>query len=149
MIGKCTGCGDCCAVVTVSKPLWERITSLQMEGQHTADEAFVLENWHPMAPEDAANIAPYDGSQMWVDFWTESQKTNAVLKCDAFDYTTRQCTKYDTRPGVCRGFPWYDGKAPHKEPLWRLFRCGYWADIPREEWPDWVDVVELARQGLA
>lgn len=148
MTGKCTGCGDCCAVVSVAKPLWERVTRLEMDGAMDSDRAFLLDNWHPMTPEEAAAVSPYDNHPMWVAFWTESVKTNALLKCNAFDYATRQCTAYENRPAVCKGFPWYGDKAK-KEPLWRLFRCGYWGDVPKAEWPDWVDVVELARQGIA
>ena len=134
-------------MVTVSKPLWERLTSPRMEGRHTASEAFLLRNWHPMSPEEAAAVEPYRSNPMWRAFWIESQQNNAILRCDAFDYETRQCTKYDERPDVCRGFPWYDNTR-EASPLWRLFRCGYWPDVPREDWPEWVDVVELARQGL-
>ena len=136
-------------MVTVNLPLWKRLIAPRMEHTVDADLAFILENWHEVTPEQAASVAPYEGAQMWVDFWTASAKDNQLLRCDAFDYTTRQCTKYDTRPSVCRGFPWYDGvEKAQRAPLWRLYRCGYWVDIPREEWPEWVDVVELARQGV-
>lgn len=74
-----------------------------------------------------------------------TEKPGGVFyECDAFDPVARVCTAHDTRPQICSGFPWYTeppySQAPDWKPqadtLYSWRRCSFWADVPRETWPD-------------
>lgn len=105
----CAGCGDCC------DPVWLGMTGLELAHDlaiiaagrraSTADGEtnlrFIAEHMVPLAaqPETYVDGLPAAGSGM------------VAWKCDAFDPATRRCTAHDTRPPICRGYPWY-GDAP-------------------------------------
>jgi len=49
--------------------------------------------------------------------------------CSAFDTTTRRCSAHETRPPICRGYPWY-GREPRAADPVLPARCSHHADVP-------------------
>jgi Fe-S-cluster containining protein len=113
----CAACGSCCDPVTLETDVFlgcgERARS--QEFPH-ANDSFIAQHWHPLGA------------------WAADDGTSCLsLRCDAFDPETRACTARDSRPPVCRGFPWY-GDGPSAERAAALPRqCSYLADVPPEQ----------------
>lgn len=60
---------------------------------------------------------------------------NAVrYRCAMHDPVAKRCMAHDSRPPVCRGFPWY-GRPPDAGRLWSMPECEFWADLPPNERP--------------
>lgn len=86
----------------------------EYEARMIADSEFILAHWSPN-PDEADAAMP-------------------SFKCSAFDPVARLCTAHNTRPPICRGFPWYgerSGVAHSRLPA----RCSFWADVPLENRP--------------
>jgi uncharacterized protein len=76
-----------------------------------------------------------------------------VFRCTHFDWTTRSCDSYDSRPGLCRDYPraLLDQPAPEFLP-----GCGYRARAPKaaqllrvlDQYPLSEDQKEKLRRGL-
>jgi Fe-S-cluster containining protein len=93
-----------------------------------SDHIFAAEHWHPLTRDEALARNPMYVSRLAEDahFYT----------CDQLGPDGR-CLAHDTRPLVCRGYPWYDQPVrdmPLADP-----HCGYVYDqiaefiIRREE----------------
>jgi hypothetical protein len=103
--------------------------------------AYWLANGWPEDWRDAA-IDRYDPSGRFredADFiaahWTPDGDTGC--KCDAFDPATAMCTAHDSRPPVCRDYPWY-GREPGTGPdrIVLHSQCSYLADLPPDQRPE-------------
>jgi Fe-S-cluster containining protein len=134
---ECARCGDCCERIfywgdwnnlqqwaewgrTVrdwagENPDDERGRMTEKQFALVANAEFILTHWRP-APEDAALPVPR-------------------FSCSAFDPISRLCTAHDSRPPICRGYPWY-GEIPEAG-YERLAspRCSFWADVPLDKRP--------------
>jgi Fe-S-cluster containining protein len=122
---SCARCGDCC------RNIWTAAGPAFLEGETpegeaaAANHAFMRAHWKLEETREAG-----DGRE-----WETFRYT-----CDAFDEATSSCTAYDTRPPICSGHPYYDRALGELEPSSLLSkRCSFWADIPRELWPEDVD----------
>jgi hypothetical protein len=77
----------------------------------------------------------YDPAGRWrqdADFiaahWTPDGDSGC--KCDAFDAVNRLCGAHESRPPVCRDYPWY-GEEPSADRVnWANPQCSYLADVP-------------------
>lgn len=59
---------------------------------------------------------------------------DGLFTCDQFDPEARLCLAHDSRPEVCRGYPWY-GTTPADNGRILSRRCSFWADVPAAERP--------------
>lgn len=155
--GACNQCGDCCrlialrlgveemggrierarAIVDGSAPDAADFTEAQRENErdNIRTHEFIVAHWHEVSEATALTLFP---EMVNNDFY------GAYYTCDQFDGERNLCMAHDARPPICSGFPWYGaspgvGVAPHRA----LRRCGYWADVPREDWP--ATVVPMRR----
>jgi Fe-S-cluster containining protein len=116
--GHCTSCGACCDPVS-------------LDHTFSRDELLTIANGIAQGGDaDDAPTSNYNPRNLhWLLF--ELKPLGAgYFACANFDAVTRQCNAYDTRPGVCAGFPWY-GRQPYAGLLTgRLAGCGYAVDVP-------------------
>jgi Fe-S-cluster containining protein len=107
---ECSCCGDCC------DPVWFPLGPADLRQgavtataePHASNLRFAATHWRPTGARDDAGRFAY--------------------ACSAFDPATRLCTAHDTRPPICRGYPWYGGPPTPVEP--RLpDRCAFRADL--------------------
>lgn len=119
----CTACGACCRVITIDRSPEEvrAMATLTRVLGIPSDLQFVAEHWRPLTRAEAMERNPY---------YTRQLSQNAYLyTCDQLGSDGR-CTSYETRPLVCRGYPWY-GAAPRPMPLADP-DCGYHVELPCE-----------------
>jgi Fe-S-cluster containining protein len=78
-----------------------------------ADEAFIAQHRHP------------------VTAWRSDDGEDKLdLRCDAFDPVTRLCAARESRPPVCRGYPWYGDDPATSGRAGALYpECSYLADV--------------------
>jgi Fe-S-cluster containining protein len=107
----CThGCGSCCDPVILSEGFVHRAFAF---GPAQPQAEWIWANWEPITVEETGS---------------------AQLRCINYDVATRACLAYDTRPPVCRDFPFY-GKPPALENGPRSNICGYQAEMGRTVLP--------------
>jgi Fe-S-cluster containining protein len=83
-----------------------------------SDMIFAAAHWHALSREEAMRRNP---------FYTSRLPAGAHLyRCDQLGDDGR-CMAYETRPLVCRGYPWY-GQPPREMELADP-NCGYFYDI--------------------
>jgi len=96
----CNRCGACCRVLTVAQSP-EDIAATAAIARVLgipSDAIFAAEHWHPLSRAEALQRNP---------FYTQSLPADAHLYwCDRLGADGR-CVAYETRPLVCRGYPWY------------------------------------------
>lgn len=116
MAELCNACGACCRVIYVEQSPEEirAVAQLTRVLGIPSDMQFAAEHWRPLSREEAMQRNP---------FYTRQLPTNAHLyTCDQLGEDGK-CQSYESRPLVCRGYPWYGGK-PVKVPLADP-DCGY------------------------
>jgi Fe-S-cluster containining protein len=128
----CNRCGACCEVIFFPKTKKE--TRARVAGE---DALFIEEHWHRIARAEAErrNMAVADVSGRC--FYYE---------CDHWDPETRLCRAGEEKPPICRGFPWYgrpDGPVETTYALEPFPTCSFWADVPRDRWPQYVVAAQL------
>lgn len=151
--GACNFCGACCRLIALRwgpEELAERAERARVlaedpalteeqranERDNIATYEFIVAHWHEVGEAEAAVLLPE-----MVD-----ERHGAYYTCDQFDGERNLCMAHDTRPPICSGFPWYGTAPGGPYRLHRAFRrCGYWADVPREDWP--ATVVPMRRVG--
>jgi len=89
-----------------------------------SDGVFVAAHWHPLTRSEAERSNPFYTRQLPVDAY--------LYRCDEVADDGR-CLVHDTRPQVCRGYPWY-GQPPRLMPL-PDGHCGYAVDQPTARAP--------------
>lgn len=122
----CARCGDCCEDIGLAAKFVEVVDAARETGSYpdgspihdNGNISFILEHWRETSRIEVV----------------EPTAIAARYSCDAFDAQTRECTAHDTRPEVCRRFPWYGG-APTADAGLSL-RCSFWADVPEDQRPD-------------
>lgn len=120
MSGSCNGCGDCCAVVTLSPGMVRLANGAIDEGIMSPDVLWVRDDLRLLTQAEAESRRPGI---------LPPELGGGYYECRRFDYVSRRCTAYDDRPPVCRNFPWYGREARPAGVLEGLDRCGYWADV--------------------
>ena len=119
----CNRCGACCRVLTLQQSPAEvqAMAALTKTLGIPSDTVFAAEHWRPLTREEALQRNP---------FYTSRLSAEAYLyACDQLGDDGR-CLAYETRPLVCRGYPWYD-QAPRDMELADQ-NCGYFYDIVME-----------------
>ncbi len=120
----CGKCGDCCRAIPLA---------LTKKGLSTAyNPDFVLKHWHRISRAEARRRIPR----------MNGLKGTYYYECDMFDSEENLCTAHDTRPDVCRGFPWYSGN-PEIVSLQPFPRCTFWHDVPPADRPDYVQLTVI------
>ena len=65
-----------------------------------------------------------------------TENCDGYWTCDAYDPEHGTCTAHDSRPPLCRDYPWY-GKEPSAEQLGPIYpQCSYLADVPPDQRPE-------------
>jgi Fe-S-cluster containining protein len=132
MTAGCARCGACCSPVPFTREQHDDVSKWS-----TAALAgdFIAAHWTP----DGA-VGKYDPASRWrqdADFiaahWTPDG--DGGCKCDAFDPATAMCTAHDSRPPVCRDYPWY-GREPGTGGMKLHPQCSYLADLPPDKRPE-------------
>jgi Fe-S-cluster containining protein len=119
----CNQCGACCRVLTLAQsPEEVRATAALTKVLGIPSDAnFAAEHWHPLTRSEAMQRNPY---------YTQRLPAEAHLyACDQLGPDGR-CLAYDSRPLVCRGYPWYD--EPVRDMQLPDPGCGYFYDIVME-----------------
>lgn len=99
-MGMCNQCGACCRVLTLAQSPEE----VQATAAVTrvlgipSDAVFAAEHWHPLTREEAMQRNPF--------YVTHLPAAAHLYRCDQLGADGR-CLAYETRPLVCRGYPWY------------------------------------------
>jgi Fe-S-cluster containining protein len=118
----CNRCGACCRVLVLAQSPDEvrdmaAVTNIL---GIPSDFTFAAAHWHPLTREEALARNP---------FYVHALPAEThFYRCDQLG-ADGQCQAYETRPLVCRGYPWY-GQAPRDMPLADA-RCGYAYDLVR------------------
>ena len=118
-------CTKCCEAITLPfsrKKLLEGARKFE-----SPDAIFILANWKPMSKRAAKKKNPY----LFRRFpKLRSRKHWSLYSCKAL--TADGCSKYNERPNVCSGYPFYGkpptGGAPDYHP-----NCTEWVMIPSVE----------------
>lgn len=117
MSATCNGCGDCCDAIYLD-PEYHEENMAERARRGQADARFIQEHWHPITAEVALARVPGFRRILLV---------GRFLECDQFDRETRRCLARETRPEICRGFPWYGG--PYDvDRIMPFDRCSYRTD---------------------
>jgi len=124
----CNSCGACCRVLTIEQSPAEvqSMAALTKLLGIPSDMIFAAEHWHPLTRAEALERNPRYVERLHPDAH--------FYACDQIGADGR-CQAYETRPLVCRGYPWYDQPIrdmPLPDP-----DCGYKADIAERlgGWP--------------
>lgn len=119
-MGECNLCGACCRVLMLEQSPDEvqALAAVTKVLGIPSDHQFAAEHWHPLTRDEAVARNPFYVSRLAADvhlYW-----------CDQLGDDNR-CRAHDTRPMVCRGYPWYD-QPPREMPLADP-ECGYKVDL--------------------
>jgi len=119
----CNQCGACCRVLTLQQsPEEVRATAAITKVLGIpSDTIFAAEHWHPLTRAQATERNPFYVSRLPADAY--------FYACDQLGADGR-CMAYETRPLVCRGYPWYE--QPPREMELPDQDCGYFYDIVTE-----------------
>jgi Fe-S-cluster containining protein len=121
-LNLCNRCGACCRVLVLAQ-LPEEVQGMAAITRVLgipSDFQFAAEHWHPLSRVEAMERNRFYTSQLPEDA--------SLYWCDQLGSDGR-CQAYETRPFVCRGYPWY-GQPPREMPLADA-RCGYGYDVVR------------------
>ena len=126
----CNRCGACCRVLKLDQSPDEIGAMAALTGALgiPSDHGFAAEHWHPLTREEAMRRNPFYTGRLPAD--------SHLYSCDQLG-DDGSCRVHETRPLVCRGYPWY-GEPTRDMPLADA-RCGYAYDqvmdfvIPRPE----------------
>lgn len=116
-------CGQCCDPVMLPYSRMEAIfdPSIPLEERQWADRCLTA-----MPVKEAHLKAPWLIGRLLADRFG-NPSSPFFFRCSNFDPATRQCTDYDNRPGMCRGYPWYGGQPRTDAAL--PPDCSYQADL--------------------
>lgn len=142
MTAGCARCGKCCDPVPFTREQYDTVVkwaSAALDGvPDPADDAgwaYWLERGHPVnGREDAVRrFAPSSMMRENADFLAAHWKpvSDETCACDMYDADSRLCMAQDSKPSVCRDYPWY-GREPDDGTFLPL-QCSYWADLPRDK----------------
>ncbi len=146
MSAGCARCGSCCDPVPFERARADELakwTSAALAGvtDPGSDEGWRWWEQHGWSPDQReAAIARYATDGRWrknAEFitahWTPLDDDHCA--CDMFDRAHRLCMAQDTKPPVCRDFPWY-GREPSAGFTRLPGQCSYLADLPPDQRPE-------------
>jgi len=124
---ECKTCGSCCKAIHLEAHITREFLQEQSEAGNE-DARFILKNWRHIDAKRVFMIRPdLDFSELF-----RKMDDGTWWMCTLFDQDTNRCGSYNTRPDVCRGFPFY-GKLPHYFTPY-TYACGYYRDcFPKQE----------------
>jgi Fe-S-cluster containining protein len=122
-------CGSCCDPVTMRADEMLAILNPNLDVEARPQAVILREMWAPLGPLEVGGVA-------FPDY--------VAVACIHYDVAGRSCGIYETRPPVCRDYPFYS-REPNLEdmdgPRDRV--CGYQADVGRRVLP-LVQITERA-----
>ncbi|MBU6427443.1 MAG: YkgJ family cysteine cluster protein [Cyanobacteria bacterium REEB65] len=110
----CNGCGACCNPVGLHRDISKAAIERGEFHPCEADREWILRDLKRIPKAEAIRRNPLIATTDQRNFY----------ECRNFDPLTRLCLRYDDRPPVCSGFPWY-GKPPDADRLVGMPDCGY------------------------
>jgi len=109
---QCNRCGECCRVIHI------RYTKKALRKIGGSDAEFILKYWHRISRKEAYKRRPILKTRDWSGFY--------FYTCDAWDEKTHLCKMYESRPEVCRDFPFYGEKPTSARLEWlKVLGCAY------------------------
>lgn len=158
----CSACGACCNPVPFTREEHAAVTAWCTEAlaaggtqdPRTDDGwAWWMEHGWDYSRESAT--ARFDRDGRWredADFiaahWTPRDYGEGCT-CDMFDPATNLCTAQDTKPPVCRDYPWYSDEPTPERAVRLLPGCSYIADVESPHGPEDRALIPLAVAGSA
>ena len=143
MKAGCARCGACCDPVPFTREQYEAVvkwTTAALENVPDPADNQGWTHWERLGWDDREvairRFTP--GSRMREDanflaaHWKPVSDTTCA--CDMYDPESRLCTAQDSKPPVCRDYPWY-GREPHDGVDFPL-QCSYLAELPRSQRPE-------------
>lgn len=105
---NCNGCTDCCKAIHVNK---RSIRRAMGASNLSGDRKFIFENWKPISARRAKKRNPhvFDTKFHRKERVQKVKRDMQFFKC--CNLTATGCAAYESRPEVCRGYPWY-GREP-------------------------------------
>lgn len=104
-------CGACCDPVFLPQQMAE-LAFAPFIGPRSAQTYWIADHWAPYAA------------------WGNG----VAIQCTEYDAKTRSCMAYDSRPPVCRDYPFY-GREPNLDGQIVDLICGYQAEAGRTVLP--------------
>lgn len=130
MTGQCVpGCGACCDPIVLPYGPFDIATS------HREDLVWMRNNTtHIPAREGKPAYLAHLAHPGRVLVSEHGQPTNMFFyRCHHYDRDTRSCMAHDTRPAMCRDYPWH-GLPPNRAKALPK-TCGYLVDVGIEPVP--------------
>ena len=121
MGATCSGCGACCDLIPLDQTPEQIAASVAAWPDAVDNHYFGGDYLVPVTKAEAEQINPalvriHPSDKSW-------------YTCRAFDATSRRCTIYETRPKMCRNYPWYEW-GPRGIVIKAFPDCSYHADVP-------------------
>ena len=115
----CNQCGACCRTIALDQSPDEvaAMAALTSVLGIPSDHTFARQHWRPLTREEAMAANPFYVARL--------PATKHFYACDMLA-ENGSCSAHETRPLVCRGYPWY-GEPPTDMPLADP-ECGYEAE---------------------
>lgn len=124
-MGSCNQCGKCCEAIVLNIPMSTILRIAKSKENKFSDPSykFCSIHWHEISQTEAFMINPYLKDQ------ERCKKINNAYfyTCDKFGKESRLCMCHDTRPPVCKGYPWYSKDVHPEDPLYSA-SCGFKTD---------------------
>lgn len=147
MSAGCARCGSCCDPVTFAREAYDAVVKWSASAMAGVPDPGTDEGWpHWLAggyTEDqrAAAIrryAPGSITRQDADFLAAHWKPidDKTCACDAYDREARLCTAQDSKPPVCRDYPWYGRDPGSEDGKGMPLHCSYLADMPPDKRPE-------------
>lgn len=141
MHGHCNMCGKCCEAIT----LWEDPKTLletQYKAEETSDRGWAQRHFKSISHEEAFKRNPLH--KYIFDSGHPAYEGVHFYECDAYDKETKRCTAHETRPGICREYPYghqLDGG-------WMPYSatCDYINEMPPAMKQEWIAIAEELRK---
>ena len=134
----CNSCAACCSPVSLG---------FSQSEVATHPERFAEDNWNwildhltPITRREALARQPWlKDARIWqLDIDGVLTISSYYYDCDNFDPRTRMCLDWENRPGICRDFPWPEGRVDTRVVL--PPRCGYRVVLGQEIEPTPVSI---------
>jgi Fe-S-cluster containining protein len=123
-MAECNKCGACCRVLTLEQSPAEvqRIATLTAVLGIPSDHQFAARHWKPLTRAEAMQRSPLYTSRLAAEAY--------LYSCEMLGPDNR-CQAHDSRPLVCRGYPWY-GEPPRDMELADP-DCDYYEDLVMDQ----------------
>lgn len=144
MNGYCNMCGKCCEAITLNiapEELANHRKRNPKEDGTEGDYAFASIHFHPISNEEAFKRNSVHRLHV------ESGMFNGIhfYECDMYDQETHKCTAHESRPNVCRNYPYYGRDLSYGEWFYDP-DCPYIDDAPPTTKQRWMAIKEELRK---